>query len=113
MREAALLAAGDAFAALTEADEVEGGVSNMTAAFDIRALLSQVLNQVIIERDEAFHWLLYLLKTVTAAVTLLLLQLLDVLSCRDCECRAGAGSRSSCCQGQVAFPDQPCSVAGG
>ena len=49
MREAALLAAGDAFTALADADEEAGGALRNMSALSIQPLLNDVLEQVIIQ----------------------------------------------------------------
>jgi hypothetical protein len=48
MREAALLAAGDAFTALADADDEEGGAPAGEPPLNIQALLSHVLEQVTV-----------------------------------------------------------------
>lgn len=51
MREAALLAAGDAFSALADADEEAGGALTYMPALSIQPLLNDVLKQVISQCD--------------------------------------------------------------
>jgi hypothetical protein len=49
MREAALLAAGDAFTALADADDEAGGALSNMPALSVQPLLNDVLEQVIIQ----------------------------------------------------------------
>lgn len=80
MREAALLAAGDAFSALADADEEAGGALRNMPALSIQPLLNNVLEQVITQ--------LISCDFVFMLVTVMLLQLpalfivsLNVLCC--------------------------------
>jgi hypothetical protein len=51
MREAALLAAGDAFSVLADADDEAGGALSNMPALSVQPLLNDVLEQVIIQCD--------------------------------------------------------------
>ena len=106
MREAALLAAGDAFSALADADEEAGGALTYMPALSIQPLLNDVLKQVITQCD--VHVTQYPSWSLSCCCNSLR-SLLCGSICRI----AHAGSGSWWRQGQAAFLGWPCTVAWG